>query len=197
MAFGPCSPNDCLHLTPFRFSSPQFLQASGILKGFDPLLNLVLDGTIEYMRGECSQRGSEPPHWALLTAQARQPATCAMRTVLADQTARRASLPTVPVFLARSLDHRLGDLKGVGPPSLASRRLLGTKSVPGMVRRMPTHSGARQPRLLPSCVLTPATNGLLPPGPAPAPVCPRPQTLQQPTQAGQPGPSAHYGSSTA
>ncbi|XP_056678196.1 U6 snRNA-associated Sm-like protein LSm7 isoform X1 [Monodelphis domestica] len=25
-------------------------QASGILKGFDPLLNLVLDGTIEYMR---------------------------------------------------------------------------------------------------------------------------------------------------
>ncbi|XP_062968456.1 U6 snRNA-associated Sm-like protein LSm7 isoform X2 [Cynocephalus volans] len=26
-------------------------EASGILKGFDPLLNLVLDGTIEYMRG--------------------------------------------------------------------------------------------------------------------------------------------------
>ncbi|XP_044803835.1 U6 snRNA-associated Sm-like protein LSm7 isoform X1 [Bubalus bubalis] len=26
-------------------------QRSGILKGFDPLLNLVLDGTIEYMRG--------------------------------------------------------------------------------------------------------------------------------------------------
>lgn len=76
-----------VYLTPFRLSSPQFLQASGILKGFDPLLNLVLDGTIEYMRGECSQRGSEPPHWALLTAQARQPATCAMRTVLADQTA--------------------------------------------------------------------------------------------------------------
>uniref|UniRef100_F1N6T3 LSM7 homolog, U6 small nuclear RNA and mRNA degradation associated n=1 Tax=Bos taurus TaxID=9913 RepID=F1N6T3_BOVIN len=25
-------------------------QRSGILKGFDPLLNLVLDGTIEYMR---------------------------------------------------------------------------------------------------------------------------------------------------
>ncbi|XP_047633578.1 U6 snRNA-associated Sm-like protein LSm7 [Phacochoerus africanus] len=25
-------------------------EASGILKGFDPLLNLVLDGTIEYMR---------------------------------------------------------------------------------------------------------------------------------------------------
>ncbi|KAJ0065035.1 hypothetical protein NL108_005602, partial [Boleophthalmus pectinirostris] len=23
---------------------------SGVLKGFDPLLNLVLDGTIEYMR---------------------------------------------------------------------------------------------------------------------------------------------------
>uniref|UniRef100_A0A670KFP5 LSM7 homolog, U6 small nuclear RNA and mRNA degradation associated n=1 Tax=Podarcis muralis TaxID=64176 RepID=A0A670KFP5_PODMU len=26
-------------------------EASGVLKGFDPLLNLVLDGTIEYMRG--------------------------------------------------------------------------------------------------------------------------------------------------
>ncbi|CAG5860889.1 unnamed protein product [Menidia menidia] len=26
------------------------LLASGVLKGFDPLLNLVLDGTIEYMR---------------------------------------------------------------------------------------------------------------------------------------------------
>ena len=25
--------------------------ASGILKGFDPLLNLVLDGTTEYLRG--------------------------------------------------------------------------------------------------------------------------------------------------
>uniref|UniRef100_A0A8C0KXL1 U6 snRNA-associated Sm-like protein LSm7 n=1 Tax=Canis lupus dingo TaxID=286419 RepID=A0A8C0KXL1_CANLU len=25
-------------------------EASGILKGFDPLLNLVLDGTVEYMR---------------------------------------------------------------------------------------------------------------------------------------------------
>ncbi|XP_035204227.1 U6 snRNA-associated Sm-like protein LSm7 isoform X1 [Oxyura jamaicensis] len=25
-------------------------EASGVLKGFDPLLNLVLDGTIEYMR---------------------------------------------------------------------------------------------------------------------------------------------------
>lgn len=32
------------------FSSRWFLQASGILKGFDPLLNLVLDGTVEYMR---------------------------------------------------------------------------------------------------------------------------------------------------
>lgn len=28
------------------------LAASGVLKGFDPLLNLVLDGTIEYMRGK-------------------------------------------------------------------------------------------------------------------------------------------------
>lgn len=31
--------------------------ASGVLKGFDPLLNLVLDGTIEYMRGKCSHTG--------------------------------------------------------------------------------------------------------------------------------------------
>ncbi len=29
--------------------------ASGVLKGFDPLLNLVLDGTIEYMRGKISR----------------------------------------------------------------------------------------------------------------------------------------------
>ena len=26
--------------------------ASGILKGYDPLLNLVLDGTIEYLQGK-------------------------------------------------------------------------------------------------------------------------------------------------
>ena len=26
--------------------------ATGVLKGFDPLLNLVLDGTTEYLRGE-------------------------------------------------------------------------------------------------------------------------------------------------
>lgn len=32
-------------------------EASGILKGFDPLLNLVLDGTIEYMRGELAEVG--------------------------------------------------------------------------------------------------------------------------------------------
>lgn len=31
------------------------LSASGVLKGFDPLLNLVLDGTIEYMRGKSSE----------------------------------------------------------------------------------------------------------------------------------------------
>lgn len=36
----------CFTLTP--------LIASGVLKGFDPLLNLVLDGTIEYMRGKSS-----------------------------------------------------------------------------------------------------------------------------------------------
>uniref|UniRef100_A0ABK0M2S4 LSM7 homolog, U6 small nuclear RNA and mRNA degradation associated n=1 Tax=Rattus norvegicus TaxID=10116 RepID=A0ABK0M2S4_RAT len=35
-------------------------EASGILKGFDPLLNLVLDGTIEYMRGT-SQTGKGSP----------------------------------------------------------------------------------------------------------------------------------------
>ena len=28
--------------------------ASGVLKGFDPLLNLVLDGTTEYLRGLCN-----------------------------------------------------------------------------------------------------------------------------------------------
>lgn len=33
-------------------------EASGILKGFDPLLNLVLDGTIEYMRGERAGGGA-------------------------------------------------------------------------------------------------------------------------------------------
>ncbi|XP_041616259.1 U6 snRNA-associated Sm-like protein LSm7 isoform X1 [Vulpes lagopus] len=33
------------HLSPFPV-----LRTSGILKGFDPLLNLVLDGTVEYMR---------------------------------------------------------------------------------------------------------------------------------------------------
>ncbi|XP_049979351.1 U6 snRNA-associated Sm-like protein LSm7 isoform X3 [Alexandromys fortis] len=33
-----------------HLSPPHTSQASGILKGFDPLLNLVLDGTIEYMR---------------------------------------------------------------------------------------------------------------------------------------------------
>lgn len=34
----------------FAFSLSLWV-ASGILKGFDPLLNLVLDGTMEYMRG--------------------------------------------------------------------------------------------------------------------------------------------------
>lgn len=29
-----------------------FTAATGVLKGFDPLLNLVLDGTTEYLRGE-------------------------------------------------------------------------------------------------------------------------------------------------
>ena len=28
------------------------VSASGILKGFDPLLNLVMDGTTEYLRGK-------------------------------------------------------------------------------------------------------------------------------------------------
>lgn len=32
------------------------LSASGVLKGFDPLLNLVLDGTIEYMRGKMTEK---------------------------------------------------------------------------------------------------------------------------------------------
>lgn len=38
------NPFHCLCVSPHT--------ASGVLKGFDPLLNLVLDGTIEYMRGE-------------------------------------------------------------------------------------------------------------------------------------------------
>lgn len=47
-----CCPK--IHFYLFRnetfFCIPQ--SASGVLKGFDPLLNLVLDGTIEYMRGK-------------------------------------------------------------------------------------------------------------------------------------------------
>lgn len=39
-----------LHVSPLRVP-----QASGILKGFDPLLNVVLDGTIEYMRGKLAK----------------------------------------------------------------------------------------------------------------------------------------------
>uniref|UniRef100_A0A673TT20 LSM7 homolog, U6 small nuclear RNA and mRNA degradation associated n=1 Tax=Suricata suricatta TaxID=37032 RepID=A0A673TT20_SURSU len=40
-------------------------EASGILKGFDPLLNLVLDGTVEYMRGSCAPV-SRVFRWTLL-----------------------------------------------------------------------------------------------------------------------------------
>lgn len=29
-------------------------EAAGILKGYDPLLNLVLDNTTEYLRGNCN-----------------------------------------------------------------------------------------------------------------------------------------------
>ena len=32
--------------------------AAGILKGYDPLLNIVLDGTVEYLQGKNSQHGS-------------------------------------------------------------------------------------------------------------------------------------------
>lgn len=42
--------------------------ASGVLKGFDPLLNLVLDGTIEYMRGEWQQT----PPWSVLYRQVKE-----------------------------------------------------------------------------------------------------------------------------
>ncbi|XP_037106238.1 LOW QUALITY PROTEIN: U6 snRNA-associated Sm-like protein LSm7 [Syngnathus acus] len=35
---------------PIRVKFQGGREASGVLKGFDPLLNLVLDGTIEYMR---------------------------------------------------------------------------------------------------------------------------------------------------
>ena len=31
-----------------------YFTASGVLKGFDPLLNLVLDGTTEHLRGTCN-----------------------------------------------------------------------------------------------------------------------------------------------
>ncbi|XP_056267148.1 U6 snRNA-associated Sm-like protein LSm7 [Pseudoliparis swirei] len=37
---------------PIRVKFQGGREASGVLKGFDPLLNLVLDGTIEYMRGK-------------------------------------------------------------------------------------------------------------------------------------------------
>ena len=30
-------------------------EAAGTLKGYDPLLNLVLDNTTEYLRGKCSK----------------------------------------------------------------------------------------------------------------------------------------------
>lgn len=43
------SVHDCLNVT---LRLVVCLAASGVLKGFDPLLNLVLDGTIEYMRGK-------------------------------------------------------------------------------------------------------------------------------------------------
>ncbi|KAL5019878.1 hypothetical protein ScPMuIL_002770 [Solemya velum] len=35
---------------PIRVKFSGGREASGILKGFDPLLNLVLDGTVEYLR---------------------------------------------------------------------------------------------------------------------------------------------------
>ncbi|XP_021563974.1 U6 snRNA-associated Sm-like protein LSm7 [Carlito syrichta] len=44
------SPGHSLVRTRGRVSGCRVLTTSGILKGFDPLLNLVLDGTIEYMR---------------------------------------------------------------------------------------------------------------------------------------------------
>lgn len=144
MVFGPCSPNDCLsYAFPFLFSPSQFPQASGILKGFDPLLNLVLDGTIEYMRGECSRRGSEPPHWALLTAPG--PPACHLSNARGPRRPddpRHALLLTVPAFLTSSLDHCLGALKHMGPLSLASWCLLGAKNVPGVLRKIPARSGA-------------------------------------------------------
>eukprot|EP00074_Homo_sapiens_P102361 XP_016882358.1 U6 snRNA-associated Sm-like protein LSm7 isoform X1 [Homo sapiens] len=40
----------CAAFCVWRLSLSVTSSASGILKGFDPLLNLVLDGTIEYMR---------------------------------------------------------------------------------------------------------------------------------------------------
>ncbi|KAF8791799.1 U6 snRNA-associated Sm-like protein LSm7 [Argiope bruennichi] len=36
---------------PIRVKFQGGREASGILKGYDPLLNLVLDNTVEYLRG--------------------------------------------------------------------------------------------------------------------------------------------------
>lgn len=42
---------------PIRVKFSGGREAAGVLKGYDPLLNLVLDDTTEYMRGMCGH------HW--------------------------------------------------------------------------------------------------------------------------------------
>ncbi|XP_042335060.1 U6 snRNA-associated Sm-like protein LSm7 isoform X2 [Sceloporus undulatus] len=52
-------------------------EASGVLKGFDPLLNLVLDGTIEYMRGGFRRREGRLQTPTTSTSSRRTPASWA------------------------------------------------------------------------------------------------------------------------
>ena len=47
-----CSVFQSLHIYLFIISIIYLFSVSGMLKGFDPLLNLVLDNTTEYMRGK-------------------------------------------------------------------------------------------------------------------------------------------------
>ena len=88
-------------------------EASGILKGFDPLLNLVLDGTMEYMR--------DPDDQYKLTEDTRQLGLVVCRgtsvVLICSQMARRPS-PT-PSCSSRTLSPNggwpdSGDLPSVG-----------------------------------------------------------------------------------
>jgi U6 snRNA-associated Sm-like protein LSm7 len=50
------------------FSKPWQFPASGVLKGYDALLNLVLDNAVEYMRDDEGQRGEETRALGLIVA---------------------------------------------------------------------------------------------------------------------------------